>query len=47
MSKVEKIIHGDYTVVLKALEDNSVDSVVTNQPYGLSKELTIVKEALE
>lgn len=36
--KIERIIHGDSLVELKALEDNSVDSVVTDPPYGLSKE---------
>ena len=36
--KVEKIIHGDSLDVLKTMEDNSVDSVVTDPPYGLSKE---------
>ena len=38
MEKVEKIIHGDSLHVLKTLDDNSVDSVVTDPPYGLSKE---------
>ena len=41
MTKVEKIIHGDCLDVLKTLEDNSVDSVVTDPPYGLSKEPNI------
>lgn len=31
-----KIIHGDCLEVLKTLEDNSVDSIVTDPPYGLS-----------
>ena len=30
------IIHGDCLEKLKTLEDNSVDSVVTDPPYGLS-----------
>jgi len=30
------IIQGDSTVELKKLEDNSVDSIVTDPPYGLS-----------
>jgi len=38
LTKVEKIIHGDALDVLKTMEDNSVDSVVTDPPYGLSKE---------
>src|SRR5699024_1317606 len=38
MAKVEKIIHGDCLDVLKSMEDNSVDSVCTDPPYGLSKE---------
>lgn len=33
-----KIHHGDCLDVLKTMEDNSVDSVVTDPPYGLSKE---------
>src|SRR5690625_5143785 len=39
----ELIIHGDSLVELKALEDNSVDSVVTDPPYGLSKEPDIIE----
>lgn len=35
MSNV-KLIHGDSLVELKYLADNSVDSVVTDPPYGLS-----------
>src|SRR5690625_3162778 len=38
MTKIERIIHGDCLDVLKTMEDNSVDSVVTDPPYGLSKE---------
>jgi site-specific DNA-methyltransferase (adenine-specific) len=30
------IIHGDCLEVLKTLDDNSVDAVVTDPPYGLS-----------
>jgi DNA modification methylase len=40
-----KIIQGDCLDVLKGLPDNSVDSVVTDPPYGLSKEPDI-KEVL-
>src|SRR5699024_1968044 len=32
------LLHGDCLSELKRLEDNSVDSVVTDPPYGLSKE---------
>src|SRR5690606_39264782 len=35
---MEKIIKGDCSDVLKTLPDNSVDAVVTDPPYGLSKE---------
>src|SRR5690625_4285038 len=35
---INKVIHGDCLDVLKTMEDNSVDSVVTDPPYGLSKE---------
>src|SRR5690625_6776480 len=35
---INKVIHGDCLDVLKELDDNSVDSVVTVPPYGLSKE---------
>ena len=31
-----RIINGDCLDVLKELEDNSVDSIVTDPPYGLS-----------
>ncbi len=34
----ELLLHGDSLHVLKTMEDNSVDSVVTDPPYGLSKE---------
>src|SRR5690625_1247863 len=34
----EILLQGDCLDVLKAMEDNSVDSVVTDPPYGLSKE---------
>lgn len=37
----ELLIHGDCLTELKRLEDNSVDSVVTDPPYGLSKEPNI------
>lgn len=35
MSGIE-ILHGDCLTVLKTLQDNSVDSIVTDPPYGLS-----------
>lgn len=41
MTKIERIYHGDALNVLKTMEDNSVDSVVTDPPYGLSKEPNI------
>jgi len=34
----ELLYNGDSLHVLKTMEDNSVDSVVTDPPYGLSKE---------
>src|SRR5690625_4006270 len=43
MAKVEKIIHGDCLDELKAMGDNSVDSVCTDPPYGLSKEPDITE----
>lgn len=33
-----RLLHGDYLEVLKTLPDNSVDAIVTDPPYGLSKE---------
>lgn len=33
---VSKILHGDSLEVLKTLEDNSIDAVVTDPPYGYS-----------
>ena len=39
----ELILHGDALERLKELEDNSVDSVVTDPPYGLSKEPDIAE----
>lgn len=41
-----KIIHGDCLEELKKLPDHSVDSVVTDPPYGLSQEPDI-REVLE
>ena len=35
------ILHGDALEKLKELKDNSIDSVVTDPPYGLSKEPNI------
>ena len=39
----EILLHGDCLSELKRLEDNSVDSVVTDPPYGLSKEPDITE----
>lgn len=39
----EVLLHGDALERLKELPDNSVDSVVTDPPYGLSKEPDIVE----
>ena len=39
----ETLLHGDCLSELKRLENNSVDSVVTDPPYGLSKEPDIVE----
>lgn len=33
---MNKIIHGDSILELKKLEDNSIDAIVTDPPYGLS-----------
>ena len=33
---MDKILHGDSLELLKDLDDNSVDSVVTDPPYGYS-----------
>lgn len=40
---LNKILHGDCLERLKELPDNSVDSVVTDPPYGLSKEPDITE----
>lgn len=32
------LLHGDCLLKLQELPDNSVDSIVTDPPYGLSKE---------
>lgn len=32
-----KIYNGDATTVLKQIEDNSIDTVITDPPYGLSE----------
>ena len=32
---LNKIIHGDCLEVLKEIEDNSIDAVVTDPPYAL------------
>jgi site-specific DNA-methyltransferase (adenine-specific) len=32
------LLHGDSLQILKDLDDNSIDSVVTDPPYGLGKE---------
>jgi site-specific DNA-methyltransferase (adenine-specific) len=36
MKKNFKLLQGDNMVSLKKLPDNSIDSVVTDGPYGLS-----------
>lgn len=46
MSEFNVILHGDCLEVLRDLPDNYVDSVVTDPPYGLSKEPDI-REVLE
>lgn len=38
-----KLLLGDCLEVLKSIEDNSVDAVVTDPPYGLGKEPDIVE----
>lgn len=38
---LNRVIHGDCLEELKKLPDNSIDSVVTDPPYGLSKEPNI------
>lgn len=38
-----KLMHGDCLDRLRELSDNSVDSVVTDPPYGLSKEPDIAE----
>lgn len=38
INQVNKVIHGDCLEVLREMPDNSVDAVVTDPPYGLSKE---------
>src|SRR5690625_383937 len=40
---IEFLFHGESTEVLKSSEDNSIDSVVCDPPYGLSKEPNISK----
>src|SRR5690554_2320293 len=40
---MNRIIHGDCLDELKKLPDNSIDSCVTDPPYGLSKEPDIVE----
>ena len=40
---IEFLFHGESTEVLKGLEDNSIDSVVCDPPYGLSKDPDISK----
>jgi len=37
MKYKNKVIHGDCLEILKDIPDNSVDAVVTDPPYGLSK----------
>ena len=33
---MNKILHGDSLELLKDMEDNSIDSIVTDPPYGYS-----------
>lgn len=40
---MQKVIFGDNLTVLKDFSDNSIDSIVTDPPYGLGKEPDIVK----
>src|SRR5699024_7972131 len=40
---IEFLFHGESTEDLKSLEDNSIDSVVCDPPYGLSKDPHISK----
>ena len=35
---LNQVIHGDCLEVLRTMPDNSVDAVVTDPPYGLSRE---------
>ena len=35
---INQVIHGDCLEVLRTMPDNSVDAVVTDPPYGLSRE---------
>src|SRR5690606_28891405 len=44
--EVNQIIHGDCLQVLRTFPSNTVDSVVTDPPYGLSREPDI-REVLE
>lgn len=43
LTKEYMILKGDCLDRLKKLPDNSIDSVVTDPPYGLSKEPDIVE----
>ena len=43
MVNIEKTLHGDCLEILKTIDDNSIDSVVTDPPYGLSKEPDITE----
>lgn len=38
-----KVLQGDSLLLLKEMEDNSIDAVVTDPPYGLGKEPDAVK----
>lgn len=38
-----KILHGDALAALRTLPDNSIDAIVTDPPYGLSKEPDIAE----
>ena len=43
MTKPYRILNGNCLDLMKTLEDNSVDSIVTDPPYGLSEQPDIMK----
>ena len=42
---INHIIHGDSLEILKEIEDNSVDAIVTDPPYGIGFNYVKGKEA--